>query len=98
MVIQNGMRILGVSLQIKYDEIIKYLHDYFSYIIFLSIYQYYSSNKNAELKSYNRDNINEIINTKISNLPILNDDNNNVIEFNDLFKYQKKKNKRFEFT
>ena len=73
------------------DEIIKYLHDYFSYIIFLSIYQYYSSNKNAELKSYNRDNINEIINTKISNLPILKDDTNNVIEFNDGYSNIKKK-------
>ena len=46
-------------------------------LFFFSIFQYYSSNKNAELKSYNRDNINEIINTKISNLPILNDDTNN---------------------
>ena len=66
-------------------------------LFFLSIYQYYSSNKNAELKSYNRDNINEIINTKISNLPILNDDTNNVIEFNDGYSNIKKKEKKDAF-
>ena len=66
-------------------------------LFFLSIYQYYSSNKNAELKSYNRDNINEIINTKISNLPILSDDTNNVIEFNDGYSKIKKKEKQRRF-
>ena len=66
-------------------------------LFFLSIYQYYSSNKNAELKGYNRDNINEIINTKISNLPILYDDTNNVIEFNDGYSNIKKKEKKRRF-
>ena len=66
-------------------------------LFFLNIYQYYSSNKNAELKSYNRDNINEIINTKISNLPILNDDTNNIIEFNDGYSNIKKKEKQRSF-
>ena len=66
-------------------------------LFFFSIFQYYSSNKNAELKSYNRDNINEIINTKISNLPILNDDTNNVIEFNDGYSNIKKKEKQRSF-
>ena len=66
-------------------------------LFFLNIYQYYSSNKNAELKSYNRDNINEIINNKISNLPILNDDTNNIIEFNDGYSNIKKKEKQRSF-
>ena len=66
-------------------------------LFFFSIFKYYSSNKNAELKSYNRDNINEIINTKISNLPILNDDTNNVIEFNDGYSNIKKKEKQRSF-
>tara|TARA_Y100001935_G_scaffold243821_1_gene235595 strand:+ start:292 stop:555 length:264 start_codon:yes stop_codon:yes gene_type:complete len=66
-------------------------------LFFLSIYQYYSSNKNAELKGYNRDNINEIINTKISNLPVLNDDTNDVIEFNDGYSNIKKKEKKRRF-
>ena len=54
-------------------------------IFFLIIYKYYSSNKNIEIKNYNRNNIEEIINSKISNLPILKNDTNNVIEFNDGF-------------
>mgnify|MGYP001223140348 CR=1 FL=1 len=53
-------------------------------IIFLfSTYKYYSSNKNIEIKNYNRKNIDEIISNKISNLPIINNDTDNVIEFND---------------
>ena len=54
-------------------------------IFFFSTYRYYSSNKNIEVKNYNRNNIDQIINTKILNLPILNNDTNNVIEFNDGF-------------
>ena len=52
-------------------------------IFFLSTFKYYSSNKNIDAKEFNRKNIDKIINTKILNLPILNDDTNNVIEFND---------------
>jgi len=59
-------------------------------VFFLSTYNFYSSNKNLEKKVFNRDNINQIINKKISNLPILNNDTSNVIEFNDGYS---KKNK-----
>ena len=52
-------------------------------VFFLLAYKYYSSQKNIEAKDYNRKNIDEIINTKISNLPVLQNDTNNVIEFND---------------
>ncbi len=52
-------------------------------IFFLITYKYYSSNKNIEEKDFTRNNINEIINSKISNLPILKNDTDNVIEFND---------------
>tara|TARA_B100000963_G_scaffold197639_1_gene171983 strand:+ start:3950 stop:4213 length:264 start_codon:yes stop_codon:yes gene_type:complete len=52
-------------------------------IFFIITYKYYSSNKNIEEKNYTRKNINEIINAKISNLPILKNDTDNVIEFND---------------
>ena len=55
------------------------------FAFFIVIYKYYSSKKNIETKDFNRNNINEIINTKISNLPILENDTNNVIEFNDGF-------------
>ena len=52
-------------------------------IFFISTYKYYSSNKNIEAKNYNRNNIDEIINKKIIDLPILENDTNNIIKFND---------------
>ena len=55
------------------------------FIFFFNIYIYYSSNKNLESKKFNRSNINQIINKKISDLPILKNNTNNVIEFNDGF-------------
>ena len=53
------------------------------FVFFFITYKYYSSNKNIEVKDFNRENINEIINNKISNIPVLLNDTNNVIEFND---------------
>ena len=52
-------------------------------VFFLLTYNYYSSKKNLEAKDFNRNNIDEIINKKITNLPVLKNDTNNVIEFND---------------
>ena len=52
---------------------------------FINIYNFYSFNKNIETKEFNRNNIDQIINKKISNLPILKNDTDNVIEFNDGF-------------
>ena len=64
-------------------------------IFFSSIYKYYSSKKNIEAKKFNRNNINEILNNKISNLPVLNNDTYNVIEFNDGYSNEiKNKNPR----
>ena len=64
-------------------------------IFFGSTYKYYSSNKNIEAKEFNRNNISEILNNKISNLPILNNDTFNVIEFNDGYSNEiKNKNPR----
>ena len=50
---------------------------------FVIIYKFYSSSKNIDAKNYTRNNINEIINEKIIDLPILTNDTDNVIEFND---------------
>ena len=67
-------------------------------LIFFSItYRYYSSTKNIEVKNFNRNNIDDIINTKIKNLPILNNDTNSVIEFNDGFSNQIKDDKPRSF-
>ena len=64
---------------------------------FFSIYSFYSSNKNLESKEFNRSNIDQIINKKISNLPILNNDTDNVIEFNDGFSNKIKNDKPRSF-
>ena len=62
-------------------------------IFFFNIYRFYSSNKNLVSKDFNRNNIDQIINTKISNLPILKNDTDNVIEFNDGFSNEIKNDK-----
>ena len=51
-------------------------------IFFFYTYKYYSSNKNLKEKYYNRQNINQIINNKITDLPVLLNDTENIIEFN----------------
>ena len=67
-------------------------------LVFFSItYKYYSSNKNINVKDFNRNNIEEIISTKISNLPVLKNDTDNVIEFNDGFSNEIKTNKTRSF-
>ena len=55
---------------------------------FISTYYFYSSSKNIEVKKYNRKNIDKIIDIKISNVPILKNDTENVIEFNSGFQNQ----------
>ena len=64
---------------------------------FVSVYQYCSSNKNMKAKFYNRNNIDQIINEKISNLPILHNDTNNVIEFNNVLTNEIKNDKPRSF-
>ena len=54
-------------------------------IFFFITFNFYSSKKNIETKYFNRNNIDEIINKKIKNLPVLKNDTNNIIEFNDGF-------------
>ena len=52
-------------------------------IIFIfSISNYYFSKKNINSKNFNRSNIDQILKEKITDLPILLNDTNNVIEFN----------------
>ena len=62
-----------------------------------TIYKYYSSNKNIKNINLNRSNIEEIIKTKISDIPILKNDTNNVIEFNDSFDEEIQNNKKRSF-
>ena len=78
----------------------KFLNIIFSLLIlifFLSTFKYYSSKNNFDLRNYNRNNINDIINTKISNLPVLGNDTDNVIQFNDGFSNIIKNEKKRSF-
>ena len=67
------------------------------FLFFLNIYKYYSSNKNIKNINLNRSNIEEILKTKISNIPILENDTNNVIEFNSSFSEEIKDNQLRSF-
>ena len=54
-------------------------------LFFFNVYKYYISNQNIKKTNLNRLNIEQILKKKISNLPILANDTNNVIEFNSSF-------------
>ena len=54
-------------------------------IFFLGTNKFYSSNKNLNTKRFIRNNIEQIINDKTYDLPILLNVTNNIIEFNDSF-------------
>ena len=66
-------------------------------LFFFNIYNYYSSNKNIKTINLNRSNIEEIIKSKILNIPILENDTNSVIEFNSSFSEEIKDNKKRNF-
>ena len=66
-------------------------------IFILSIFNYYSSNKNVDTKNYNRKNIDQILKEKIIDLPVLKNDTNNVIEFNNSLKDGIEENKKRSF-
>ena len=63
----------------------------------LSIFKYYFSNNITKIKHFNRSNIDEIIKNKTDNLPILKNDTNNVVKFNDTFEIELNKNKKRSF-
>ena len=69
-------------------------------IIFLflfNIYKYYSSENNIKKINLNRSNIDKIVKTKILDVPILDNDTNNIIEFNSSFSEEIKDNKLRNF-
>ena len=67
------------------------------FLFFFNIYKYYYSNKNIKNINLNRSNIEEIVKTKISKVPILENDTNNVIEFNSSFSEEIQDNKKRNF-
>ena len=66
-------------------------------IFIINIYNYYSSNKNIDAKNYNRKNIDQILKEKIIDLPVLKNDTDNVIEFNNSLKDEIEENKKRSF-
>ena len=79
------------------NKVIKIFSFILVILFFSSTYKFYSSNKNIKTKDYNRDNIDQIINSKILNLRILDNDTNNVIKFNDGFSNEIKNDKPRSF-
>tara|TARA_B000000609_G_C23936466_1_gene221382 strand:+ start:265 stop:489 length:225 start_codon:yes stop_codon:yes gene_type:complete len=63
----------------------------------LFIYNYYSSNKNINTKNFNRLNIDQLLKEKITELPVLDNDTANVIEFNDSLKTEFENEKKRSF-
>ncbi len=64
-------------------------------IMFIFItYKYYSSNKNINTKDFNRLNIDLLLKDKASNLPVLKNDTNNIIEFNNSLESEIDDNKK----
>ena len=67
-------------------------------ILFIfSIFRYYSSSKNVEIKKFNLNNIDEIIKMKTSDLPVLTNDTNNIIEFNNSLESERNFEKKRSF-
>ena len=66
-------------------------------IFTFSILKYYSSSKNIENKDFNRLNIDKILEEKINELPILANDTENVIEFNNSIESEIKNEKKRTF-
>ena len=66
-------------------------------IFTFTIFKYYSSKKNLRIKHFNRSNIDQILNEKIIDLPLLTNDTHNVIVFNDSFENEINNNKNKSF-
>ena len=67
------------------------------FLFFFNIFNYYSSNKNIKNINLKRSNIQEILKDKTSNLPVLENDTKNVIEFNSSFSEEIKSNEQRNF-
>ena len=61
------------------------------------VFGFYSSYNNISNKNYNRSNIDLILKEKIKDLPILANDTNNIIEFNDSFDEEDNSHKKRSF-
>jgi len=67
------------------------------FLFFFNIFNYYSSNQNIKNINLKRLNIQKILKDKTSNLPVLENDTKNVIEFNSSFSEEIKSNEQRNF-
>ena len=79
------------------NKIINLFFLIFILLFFISVYNYYSSNKNIKNINLKRSNIEKILKNKTSNLRVLKNDTNNVIEFNSSFPEEIKSNEQRNF-
>ena len=66
-------------------------------MFFFNIYNYYLSNKNIKNINLKRSNIQKILKSKTFNLPVLENDTHNIVEFNSSFSDEIKSNEQRNF-
>ena len=79
------------------NKIINLLVIILIFLFFFNIFNYYSSNQNIRNINLKRLNIQKILKDKTSNLPVLENDTKNVIEFNSAFSEEIKSNEQRNF-
>ncbi len=78
-------------------KILNFIMIIFIICFFFIIYKYYFSKNNLNNKNFNRSNINQILKEKIANIPVLQSDTSNVIEFNNSLDNELNNNKKRNF-
>ena len=63
-------------------------------IFFYKVFSFYNSFNNKDLISKNRENIGNLIDDKIKDIPLFENDTNDVIEFNSGYNQDDDKNKK----
>jgi energy-coupling factor transporter transmembrane protein EcfT len=79
------------------NKIISLIFLIFIILFFFNIFTYYLSNKNIKNINLNRSSIEEIVQKKIPDLPVLKNDTNDIIEFNSSFSEEIKNNEPRSF-
>ena len=78
-------------------KITNFIFFIFVILFFVSIFKFYFSNKNIQLINANRLNSKNIIKSKTLDIPILENDTQNIIEFNSSFSEEIKNDKPRNF-
>ena len=78
-------------------KITNFIFFIFVILFFVCIFKFYFSNKNIQLINANRLNSKNIIKSKTLDIPILENDTQNIIEFNSSFSEEIKNDKPRDF-